>query len=90
MRTVRRSPTTSRGYNGGPFFSSGGAKIVYRVYHPKTEGQIREYEALLKEDLTRPSRMEIFVMDANRSNQRQTPVTARPTVFPSCIRTATR
>ena len=55
-----------------------------------TEGEIREYEALLKENLTRPSRMEIFVMDANRSNQRQTPVTARPTVLPSCIRTATR
>jgi Tol biopolymer transport system component len=63
--------THARGYDGGPFFSYDGAKIVYRAYHPKTEAEIREYEGLLTQGLTRPSRMEIFVMSADGSNQRQ-------------------
>jgi len=67
---VRRL-TRAKGYDGGAFFSSDGTKIVYRAYHPKSEAEIREYEALLAQGLTRPSRMEIFVMDADGSNQRQ-------------------
>lgn len=63
--------THARGYDGGPFFSYDGTKIVYRAYHPKTEAEIREYEELLTQGLTRPSRMEIFVMSADGSNQRQ-------------------
>lgn len=63
--------THARGYDGGPYFSYDGTKIVYRAYHPKTEAEIREYEELLKQGLTRPSRMEIFVMSADGSNQRQ-------------------
>jgi TolB protein len=38
---VRRL-THAKGYDGGPFFSSDGAKIVYRVYHPKAEAEILE------------------------------------------------
>ena len=67
---VRRL-TFARGYDGGPFFSSDGKKIVYRAYHPRSEAEIQEYEALLRRNLTRPSRMEIFVMNADGSNQRQ-------------------
>ncbi len=67
---VRRL-TFAKGYDGGPFFSSDGTKIVYRAYHPKAETEIREYEALLRQHLTRPSRMEIFLMNADGSNQRQ-------------------
>jgi Tol biopolymer transport system component len=67
---VRRL-TTAKGYDGGPFFSSDGTKIVYRAYHPKTEAELREYDDLLARGLTRPSRMEIFVMDADGSNRRQ-------------------
>ena len=63
--------TRARGYDGGAFFSRDGTKIVYRAYHPKTEAEIKGYEALLAQGLTRPSRMEIFVMDADGSNQRQ-------------------
>lgn len=66
-----RRLTHARGYDGGAFFSPDGAKIVYRAYHPKTEAEIREYEELLKQGLTRPSRMEIFVMEADGSNQWQ-------------------
>ncbi len=67
---VRRL-TYARGYDGGAFFSHDGTKIVYRAYHPATEAEIREYEALLKQGQTRPSRMELFIMDADGSNQRQ-------------------
>lgn len=63
--------THEKGYDGGAFFSPDGEKIVYRAYHPETEAEIRDYEALLKRNLVRPSRMEIFVMDADGSNRRQ-------------------
>lgn len=63
--------TFERGYDGGAFFSPDGKKIVYRAYHPKTEEEIRDYESLLKKNLVRPSKMEIFVMDADGSNKKQ-------------------
>lgn len=63
--------THEKGYDGGAFFSLDGKKIVYRAYHPKTEEEIKEYEALLKKNLVKPSRMEIFIMDADGSNKRQ-------------------
>jgi Tol biopolymer transport system component len=69
--TEVRRLTFARGYDGGPFFSSDGKLIVYRAYHPKTEAEIREYAALLRRNLTRPSRMEIFLMGADGSNRRQ-------------------
>jgi len=66
-----RRLTYEKGYDGGAFFSHDGKKIVYRAYHPKTEEEIRDYESLLKKRLVRPSRMEIFIMDADGSNKRQ-------------------
>ena len=66
-----RQLTNAVGYDGGPFFSHDGNKIVYRAWHPDTAEAVADYQALLKENLVRPSRMEIFVMDANGSNQRQ-------------------
>jgi Tol biopolymer transport system component len=67
---VRRL-TTALGYDGGPFFSHDGKAIVYRSWHPEVgEGQ-EDYRRLLAENMVRPSRMEIFVMDADGSNQRQ-------------------
>ena len=65
---VRRL-TSTPGYDGGPFFSHDGSKIVYRAWHPDTPEALADYQALLAENLVRPSRMEIFVMDADGSNQ---------------------
>ncbi|MDX1748523.1 MAG: hypothetical protein R3324_21530, partial [Halobacteriales archaeon] len=59
------------GYDGGPFFSYDGTKIVYRAHHPGSEEEVADYRALLADDLVRPSRMEIFVMDADGGNKRQ-------------------
>jgi TolB protein len=63
--------TTAKGYDGGPFFSWDGKTIVYRAYHPKTKDEEKEYEALLKQNLIKPTRAEIFIMSADGSRKRQ-------------------
>ena len=67
---VRRL-TSEKGYDGGPFFSWDGKQIVYRAYHPKTAAEVSEYEALLKQSLIKPTRAEIYIMNADGSRQRQ-------------------
>src|SRR5262245_7378 len=63
--------TFEKGYDGGPFFSWDGKSIVYRAYHPKTKEELKEYESLLKQDLIKPTRAEIFMMSADGSTKRQ-------------------
>jgi Tol biopolymer transport system component len=63
--------TFEKGYDGGPFFSWDGKTIVYRAYHPKTREELKEYEALLKQNLIKPTRAEISMMSADGSNKRQ-------------------
>jgi len=58
------------GYDGGPFYSPDGTKIVYRARHPSDPAEIEDYQALLADGLIRPSKLEIFVMDADGSNKR--------------------
>src|SRR5918999_1663718 len=67
---VRRL-TTTPGYDGGAFFSPDGSKIVYRASHPTDSAELADYRALLRDNLVRPSRMEIWVMNADGSDQRQ-------------------
>ena len=67
---VRRL-TDSVGYDGGPFFSPDGSMIVYRSWYPSEPREIADYQALLAQGRVRPSRMEIRVMNADGSNQRQ-------------------
>ncbi len=63
--------TAAKGYDGGPFFSWDGTTIVYRAYHPQTKDEEREYEALLKQNLIKPTRAEILMMSADGSRKRQ-------------------
>jgi TolB protein len=63
--------TDGIGYDGGPFFSPDGSKIVYRTYHPTDPAEIADYQNLLADDLVRPSKLDIWVMDADGSNKRQ-------------------
>lgn len=69
-RNVRRL-TTDIGYDGGPFWSHDGKQIVFRAYRPQTEQEKSDYLALLKEDLIRPTKLELWVMDENGNNKRQ-------------------
>ena len=63
--------TNELGYDGGPFWSADGKQIVYRANHPQTEKDKADYLALLKQNLIRPTTLEIWVMNANGSNKRQ-------------------
>jgi Tol biopolymer transport system component len=66
---VRRL-TNSPGYDGGAFYSADCREIVWRANHP-TGAALDEYKALLAKGLVRPTEMEIFVMNADGTNQRQ-------------------
>jgi TolB protein len=63
--------TNTVGYDGGPFFSPDGSMIVYRSWHPVSPDEVADYRTLLAQGLARPSRMEIWVMNADGSDQRQ-------------------
>src|SRR3954471_5040983 len=63
--------THTLGYDGGPFFSPDGKQIVYRAWHPQTAGDSSDYKGLIAQNMVRPVRMEIWVMDADGSQQRQ-------------------
>jgi TolB protein len=65
--------TQDIGYDGGAFFSPDSERIVYRANHPFTEGELQSYQKLLADNLVEPSHMEIFIMNADGSNQ--TPIT---------------
>jgi TolB protein len=67
---VRRL-TSTPGYDGGAFFSPDGTKIVYRAYHPTDSAELADYRALLAQRIVRPNKMEIWVMNADGSGQRQ-------------------
>jgi Tol biopolymer transport system component len=69
-KNVRRL-TNELGYDGGPFWSYDGKRIVYRANHPKTEKEKADYSSLLKDNLIRPTTLDIWVMNADGSNKRQ-------------------
>jgi TolB protein len=63
--------TNELGYDGGPFWSYDSKWIVYRAHHPKSDKEVADYKGLLKENLIRPSTLEIWVMKADGSEKRE-------------------
>ena len=63
--------TNELGYDGGPFWSYDSKWIVFRAHHPTTEKDIADYKGLLRENLIRPTALDIWVMKADGSSKRR-------------------
>ncbi len=66
-----RRITNRVGYDGGAFFSPDGRQIVWRAGYPGTAADSADYLRLLGQRLVRPSRVELWVANADGSNPRQ-------------------
>ena len=62
--------TNAPGYDGGAFFNWDGTKIVWRA-PDRSLVDIEETKALLARQMVRPNQLEIWIMDADGSNQKQ-------------------
>ena len=63
--------TDRPGYDGGTFYSWDGKKIVWRAPGKDDDVTKTDYRRLLGKGLVRPSRLEIWIMDADGGNKRQ-------------------
>src|SRR5690349_14282413 len=61
--------THELGYDGGPFFSPDRKWIVYRAYHPTADKEVAEYTDLLKQNLVRPTSLELWMMKSDGSGK---------------------
>ncbi len=67
----KKQITKSFGYDGGAVFSRDGKKIAWRAGHPSTPETVQKYTDLLKDNLTSPFKMELFVADSDGKNAKQ-------------------
>ena len=67
----KKQLTKEYGYDGGAVFSHDGKKLVWRSGHPTTPETKKKYADLLKENLTSPMKMEIWVGNADGSGAKQ-------------------
>ena len=63
--------TFEPGYDGGAFFNSDCSKLVWRASRPKPGPELDEFRALLKEGLVKPTKLELYVANADGSDPRQ-------------------
>jgi Tol biopolymer transport system component len=67
----KRRITNAEGYDGGAVFSRDGTKMVWRAYRPDTPEKKAAYQALLKQNLTTPMKMELWLANGDGSNAKQ-------------------
>jgi TolB protein len=63
--------TNTPGYDGGAWFSPDSKKLVWRASRPAAGAELDEYNALLKEGLVAPTKMEVFTANADGSGAKQ-------------------
>ncbi len=63
--------THTPGYDGGAFFNSDCSKIVWRASRPAAGKELTDFQALLKNGLVRPSKLELWVANADGSEPMQ-------------------
>ena len=69
--TDKRMLTNKLGYDGGPFFSHNGKKIVWRAYYPESDKEIIDYNNLISESMIRPMNLQIRIMNSDGTNKKQ-------------------
>ncbi len=62
--------TDTPGYDGGPYFSADCSKIVWRASRPEGK-DLEDYRALLAQGLIRPTRLELWVANADGTEAHQ-------------------
>ncbi len=79
--------TQTPGYDGGAFFSPDCSKIVWRASRPRAGEELDDYRRLLGQGLVRPSKLELWIADADGGNPRQLTylgaASFAPSFFPS-------
>jgi Iap family predicted aminopeptidase len=63
--------TSGVGYDGGAFFNADCSKIVWRASRPKPGKELDDYKRLLAEGLVRPTKLELYVANADGSDPMQ-------------------
>ncbi|MBX3193107.1 MAG: M20/M25/M40 family metallo-hydrolase [Labilithrix sp.] len=63
--------TSTPGYDGGAFFNRDCSKIVWRASRPRPGKELDDYKRLLSQNLVRPSKLELFVANADGSDAQQ-------------------
>ena len=63
--------TDRPGYDGGAFFSFDGKRIVWRAPGLQDDVEKGDYKQLLRQNIVRPNKLEIWIMDADGSNKKQ-------------------
>jgi Tol biopolymer transport system component len=85
-KDVRRL-TDTPGYDGGAFFSPDCKKIVWRASRPAPGAELDEYRRLLGQGLVRPTKLEIWIANADGSDAHEVThlgaASFAPSFFPS-------
>ncbi len=63
--------TFAKGYDGGAFFNADCTRLVWRASRPKPGKELEDSQRLLEQGLVRPSKLELFVGNADGSDARQ-------------------
>ncbi len=62
--------THNPGYDGGAFFNDDCSRLVWRASRPKGE-ELEQYRLLLSQNLVKPSKLELYVANADGSDAQQ-------------------